>query len=185
MKLIYCLICISLLSYDLKGQQVKIPSHYKLNKAEDYAPYKDSVSAVCNWLINTPMDGDVIRREEANKFVFRWISGAPHTSIEIRPEFTNDIMADTTNKYSRDILMLYIVGMTLAKLENNDIDQQKTQEAGVRAMLKGYKTIRRGNKNEFLEKLLKLEKKGKLSDWIKDNMVKYPPKDKAKIIPKD
>jgi len=167
------------------GQDIKIPVNYQLNKIEDYEPYKDSVKIAANWMIKNPLNQNRETRDLANKFVFRWVSGAPYTHIEIRPEFINDVMADKSNIYSMDLLMNYIAGMTLIKIDNKDTEDLIAQEAGVRAMLEGYKSIKEDNKIKFLEKLLKLDSKGKLSEWIKDNAKVYEAKDKIKIIPKD
>jgi hypothetical protein len=167
------------------GQEVKIPITYQFNTIEDYAPYKDSVVIASNWLIDNPLNQNRGTRELANKFIFRWVSGAPYTHIEIRPEFTNDVISDKSTIYAMDLLMNYIAGMTLVKIDNNDTDDLIVQEAGIKAMLKGYESVRNEVKIKFLEKALKLEKKSELSQWIQENAKIYDPKDKTKIIPKD
>ena len=167
----------------LSGQEVKIPENYQLDKSEDYAAYKDSIVMVANWMINTPLNQEILTRASANKFVLRWITGAPDTHIEIKPEFTSDILKDKTNTYVQDLLMNYIAGMTLAKIEDDNADEVTTQAAGVNAMLNGYKSIRSEYKNKFLDKLIKLDKKGELSSWVKENNIKYDEKDKTKIVP--
>lgn len=185
MKSLFVFPIILALTLQLSAQEVKIPTNYQLKAVEDYAPYKDSVKLVGNWLINTPLNQDIINRASAKKFMFTWVSGAPYTHIEIKPEFTMEVMNDQSNSYANDLLMNYIAGMTLVKIDDKDAEEVVAQEAGVNAMLAGYKTIRKESKNKFLEKLLKLEKKGELSEWIKNTNVEYEQKDKAKVIPKD
>jgi hypothetical protein len=185
MKKLTVIIWASLLMICTFGQEIKIPVNYQLKKIEDYEPYKDSVVTVAKWMINTPLATNREVRDAANKFVFRWVSGAPYTHIEIRPEFTNDVLNDKSFIYGMDLLMNYIAGMTLTRIDNGKADELVTQESGIKAMLKGYESIKNESKNKFLEKLLKLEQKGKLSEWINENAVKYEAKDKKKIIPND
>ena len=185
MKTISILSIIFLFGLYVNGQDVKIPVNYELKTVDDYAPYADSVVFAANWIINNPLNTMKDTRLLANKFIFRWVSGAPTTHIEIKPEFTNDVMSDKSNPYSMDLIMNYIAGMTIIRIENKDADELITQEAGIRAMLKGYESIRDENKNKFLEKVLKIEKKGELTQWVKENAKTYEAKDKTKIIPKD
>lgn len=185
MKKVLTVLIVGLTLINVYGQDIKIPINYQFKKIEDYEPYKDSVKIAANWMINNSLNQNRETRDLANKFVFRWVSGAPYTHIEIRPEFTSDVMADKSNIYSMDLLMNYIAGMTLMKIENKDTEDLIAQEAGVRAMLLGYKSIKEKTEIKFLDKLLKLDNKGKLSEWIKDNAKVYQAKDKTKIIPKD
>lgn len=169
----------------ISGQVIIVPTRYELKKAEDYKPYEDSVRVTANWMIKTALFNERAIRETANKFLFRWVSGAPTTHIDIRGEFTNDVLSDKSNVFAYDLLLNYIAGMVLVKLDDNNAADLLTQEAGVKAMLEGYKSIRETYKNAFLEKLLKIENKGKLTKWINDNAKVYGPQEKTKIIPKD
>lgn len=169
----------------ISGQVIKVPTHYELKKAEDYKPYEDSVRMTANWMIKTALFNERAIRESANSFLFRWVSGAPTTHIDIRGEFTNDVLSDKSNVFAYDLLLNYIAGMVIVKLDDNNAADLLAQEAGVKAMLEGYKSICETYKNAFLEKLLKIEKKGKLTKWINDNAKVYGPQDKTKIIPKD
>ncbi len=172
-----------LFGFNAFGQDVKIPINYQLKEVEDYAPYKDSVIIASNWIINTPLTEKNVTRELANQFLFKWISGAPYTHVELRSEFINDILNDEDYKYGMYLLMNYIAGMTLVKIENNEADDLIAQEAGIRAMLKGYESVRKEKKIKLFENAMKYEKKNKLSQWIIKNL--KPTVDKVKIIPKD
>jgi len=167
------------------GQEIKVPTKYELKKAEDYAPYQDSVKATAQWMIKTALFYNRSIRQAANQFVFRWVSGSPTTNVDIRPEFVDEVMSDKTNVFAYDLMMNYIAGMTLVKLGNKDAEDLIAQEAGIEAMLDGYRSIRETNKNVFLEKLLKIQEKGNLTNWVKNNSKVYKEKDKSKIIPKD
>ncbi len=113
-------------------------------------------------MIDNPLNQNREIRHRANQFVLRWITGAPYTHILIRQEFTEDVISDKSKIYSLDLLMNYIAGMTLIKIDNKDADDLITQEAGVRAMLEGYKSIKDEYKIQFLDSFLKVDNEGKL-----------------------
>lgn len=153
------------------AQDVKIPRVFQLKSVVDYEPYRDSVRIAAQWMINAPLNQHESTRELANRFIFEWISGAPYTHIIIREEFTKGVINNPTFTYAGDLLLNYIAGMTLTKLDDDMIADHIVQEAGIRSMLSGYKSIRNEQKNKFLEKLLKVEKKGQLTEWVKKNSV--------------
>jgi hypothetical protein len=160
------------------GQEIKVPGNYHFKKAKDYALYKDSVVKVAKWMVNNPLTIDHKTRIAANKFVLAWVSGAPDTHVEIKPEFTSEVTQDKTNIYVDDLYMDYVAGMVLVKINNNKADELEAQEAGMKAMLRGYESVVNFCTIKFLDSLQKQEDKGKLAEWIKAKSVKSETKDK-------
>ena len=178
MKIIYILLFVTILTNSY-GQDVKIPLNFNPKTAEDYAPYKDSVQIAAKFLINTPLNQNSKTRDAATKFMFRWVSGAPYTHIEIKPEFTNDLLVKE-NPYSSGLFMNYVAGMLLTKLETPAREEIVAQQSGVSALVKGYSSIRTDQKNKVLEKLLKLYNKGELNIWVTENNKTYSEANKKK-----
>jgi hypothetical protein len=154
------------------GQNIKVPDNIQFNKVEDYNKYKDSVAIVAKWMISSPITKTTDIRTKADKFVFNWISGSPNIHVNIRPEFKDEITKDKTNIYGEDLFMDYVAGMVLIKINNNQASEFEIQEAGIKALMKGYESVQNYCTVKLVETLQKQEMKGKLTEWIKANAVK-------------
>ena len=138
---------------------------FRLETAEDYAKYEQLVINGHNWLLNTPVEQEVAKRKEINGFLVQWISGSPSVSVEI----TESIV---TYLGCPDCLMMFMSGWTAKALESGDFDNKfEGNLAGTESVIAFYKSNKKVlGKNKAIEKLAKLKEKGKLKDFIRENM---------------
>jgi hypothetical protein len=172
MKKILMLIGVSLFIINSFGQEAKVPANYQFKKAEDYKAYQDSAVIVAKWMVNNPLTRQKEIRKAADKFLLSWVTGAPDIHIEIRSEFTNEVTKDNSIMYSTDLMMDYIAGMFLAKINNNKIAELEAQIKGVEAMVRGYDSVVNYISIKFLDQLVKQRDKGKLEEWVKANIAR-------------
>jgi len=96
-----------------------------------------------------------------------WITGSPTISI--------DVNADVLMKFcgkNGELLMSFMGGYTKLALENKDITKLQGDLAGVKAMVYKYKSDAGRVKDKAMENLVKLDKEGKLEDWVKTDFEK-------------
>lgn len=162
------LICLfSFFKTKISAQEISVPKCYLLYEISDYNLYKDTVIAISQWLIKTPLFEYPQIRQNANKFIFKWVSGSSDFHLNIHTQLIQPIFKHTDIPYVMDIFMNYIAGMILAKTVDNCFNEIKIQTAGIDAMLKGYASIRNLYQIDYLEKLIKKQKRGNIEKWVR------------------
>ncbi len=151
-------------AYGLLAQNFEVPKGYKFEKAEDYASYEKDVIACVNWLERSPIRYEQERRVEANRFFVLWIQGSPTVSIEL-----GKMAIDLAGK-NKDMLVLFMGGYTRFVLENPEKSNDKLAAniAALKCVIKFYElNLDKGVvKDKNIEKIISMDKKGKLSDWV-------------------
>ena len=160
-------------SLSIFSQTFEVPKDYKLIVDEDYAPYKQDVVNFADWLINTPVNLEQAKRQEASEFFIDWISGSPDTHI------TGDYRIINFTEESLGFLIVFLSGWakntietknfknTIAEAESDIDGIVAGNVAGIEAVIKFYKknkSLLVPNKN--IEKYIKLQEKGKLKKHI-------------------
>lgn len=144
----------------LQAQEFNVPKNYILVKAEDYAPYEQDVLNSIDWILTTPNDEQLSKRNEINNFLLKWIAGSPTVSIEIHPEIV------TFMGSSPDLLMMFLGGWTKYSIETKEYkDKVGGNIAGLEAVINFY-TQNELPKDKNVEDLIKLHKNGKLKGYI-------------------
>lgn len=84
-------------------------------------------------MIKTPLDKEKSKRQDANAFLVKWISGSPSVTIELR----EDLMVFM--KKNPDLLSIYLGGYTKYALQNKDSeDKVAPNVAALRAVIEVY-----------------------------------------------
>ena len=146
------------------GQTFRVPQNYSLVKKTDYAKYEKDVIACVDWLENTPVNKQREKRKEASRFLFMWVSGSPNVEITL----SQKIPGFTKNP---DLVMIFLGGWTRFDLEHPDQskDEVAGNLAGIKNVIKVYQeNLGKGiRKDRDVQKMIKLEKKGKLEEWVR------------------
>lgn len=160
--LFFMLIILSITSY---SQAYEVPKDYKLVLVEDYEPYEEDIIKTVNWLIESPIKSEVNKRKEANAFLLKWLMGAPKVKVGITLE--------ATKLDCEDCLMIFMGAWAKDNIIKNEYDNDlESNLAGINAVIEFYSTNKKElGKNKAVEKMIKLKNKGKLKDFVEENMI--------------
>lgn len=152
--------------HQVKSQNFEVPKDYVLVVADDYAKYEKDIIACANWMENSPLDKDIVKRTDVNTFFMKWLTGSPTVTVSINA----DLVIQYTEK-NPDLLMIFMAGWTRYSLENNySQDQLKGYYEGYKSIINVYKKGIGIKKDKNLEKLIKMFDNGELENWIKENV---------------
>ena len=153
------------ISIGLFAQDFEVPKNYKLDKAEDYAPYEQDVIKCFDWLMKTPINEQTSKRKEANAFLLKWLSGSPNVTIEIKQEIV------TFMGTSPDLLMIFMGGWAKYSLESGNFNNKiEGSKAGIESVIEFYNSNRQAlPKDKNVEKYIKMKEKGTLNEYIEKN----------------
>ncbi|AYL94063.1 hypothetical protein [Mucilaginibacter celer] len=168
MKKIFTLI-IAAITFGLtaKAQTFHVPENYVLKEKGDYAKYEEDVIKGIDWLQDTPWALEEQKRMETSSFLLKWMQGSPSVSIEV-----NASVAKMTEK-NPQLIMIFMGGYTKYALQNKTaFDKNKANLAGVKAAVDKYSLETDHKNNSLLNKLVKIDKEGKLRDWIASDFYK-------------
>jgi hypothetical protein len=165
MKTITSILVLMSISLGLFSQEFNIPKDYQLVNVEDYAPYEQDVVNCIDWLVKTPLNEQSDKRNEANTFLLKWLSGSPNVHIESKQEIVSFMSS------SPDLLMIIMGGWAKYSLESKDFDNKVNGSiAGIEAVIEFYKANREFlSKDKNVEKYIKMKNKGKLEEYIEKN----------------
>lgn len=138
---------------------------YAQDTKADYQKDEPKVVEASNWLMNTPIDEKKSERLKKNTFLMKWMTGCPYISIGVSPTIV-------TYTDCGDCLMIFLSGWTKYAIESKDYGNAlKGNLAGTESVIQFYTTNKKAlGKNKNIEKLIKLKKKGKLEEYIQQNM---------------
>ena len=136
-----------------------IPDSLVMHSAKDYDNHMALAKKSLAWLINTPLDEHVHKRNEVNAFVMLWLSGSPTITLEIDSKATPFIHEDET------LIFPFIHGMALYQLGHPECtDRAKLHAEGLRTVNKASKQSRCVKSSKSLKAISKAAKKKRLSD---------------------
>ncbi|GAB3572598.1 hypothetical protein [Hymenobacter daeguensis] len=146
------------------AQTFDVPAQYSFSKPDDFARYEPQVISTINWLEATPVNQDVSRRKQAQRFLLEWASGSPKVSIGLQP-YLGELYGKQT-----DLLMAFMGGWTRYSLQHPGVaDPLMLNAEGVQAMLKVYALGGMGTIKP-LDKVRDLAAAGELNTWLKDKI---------------
>lgn len=165
MKTTILSLILMIISFGLYAQDFEVPKNYKLDQAEDYAAYEQDIVNCFNWLMETPINKQIVKRKEANAFLLQWLSGSPNVHLEIKKEIV------TFMETSPELLMIFMGGWAKYSLESEDFSSKLAGNlAGIEYVIEFYtknKDLMPKDKN--VEKYIKLKNKGTLKEYIEEN----------------
>lgn len=165
MKSIIISLTLISLSFGFFAQDFQVPKNYKLEKAEDYAPYEQDVIAAFDWLMDTPINEQAKLRKETSTFLITWLTGSPNVTISL------NINVISFMETTPDLLVIFMGGWAKYSLESKDFDNKIAGNiAGVEAVIEFYTKNKDSlKKDKHVEKYIKMKKKGTLKDYIEKN----------------
>ena len=151
----------------VSAQTYQVPTNYVLKEKGDYAKYEQEVISTIDWLEDTPWAVENQKRDDAKAFFMKWLEGSPTVNIEI-----NKAVGNLCTK-NPELFSSFMGGYTKYALQNKTaFDKNKANEAGVKAIIHKYISESDHKKNSNVEKLIKIDKDGKLADWITTDFYK-------------
>jgi hypothetical protein len=149
------------------SQTYEVPQNYSLKTKEDYAKYETDVIKTIDWLQQTAFNEQPEKRKAANTFLMAWATGSPSVSVEIG----NGLMKLAAK--NQELIVTFMGGYIRYALSNKDsFDKLKANTASVRAIIAKYKSDPSLIRDSHIDHLEKLDKEGKLENWIKTDFDK-------------
>ncbi len=153
--------------FSLFSQEFEVPENVKLEKAEDYQKYETEVLKGIDWLENTKIEEQMVKRQNTNAFLMQWMSGTPDVSIGLEA-----FQLALTEK-NPDLLLSFLGGWTRFSLENPEEKDNPllANEAGIKSILKVYE-LNKGKgvkKDKRVERLLSKDDQ-ELRVWIQNKL---------------
>lgn len=161
MKNTFFLFIILVFTNIISAQNITV-EEFKLKKDSFYASYEKDVVSYVNWLIEAPIEEHAEKRKNINKFLLAWLKDVPYLAVDIDPEIVNFL--DT----SPSLFMIFVGGWTKYSIETQDFkDKIKGNIAGVEVVIYYYKKNKKFfGKDDNVEKLIKMKKKGTLEGFV-------------------
>jgi hypothetical protein len=149
------------------AQTYEVPKGYVLKTKEDYPKYEQDIINTVDWLQQTPWGEQDDKRKEANTFLIAWITGSPNISISIGTPLMK--LVDK----NKDLLVTFMGGYTKYALQHKDKQNNDlANAAGLRELIEKYQIEKTHVKDKNVEKLIQLDKDGKLDAWAATEYIK-------------
>ncbi len=133
---------------------------------EEYLASEKNVLATIDWLENTPVHQEEQKHKEQYTLLIGWITNSANVTIEINESTT------PFTKKNGDLLIFFLGGWTRYSLTHNySNDVVQGSVAGIKSVLKMYQTGE-FKKDKDMKKLLELEEKGELENWVMEQLGK-------------
>jgi hypothetical protein len=134
---------------------------FQLKTEKDYKETEKYVINATNWLINEDTGQKTDKNKLISTFLIKWAEGSPYVSIPISQKVV-------TYSQNPDYLLVFIAGSLKYSIENKDYKSKyKASIAGTKSVIKYYLRNKKNlGSDEGIEKFIKLEKSGKLDEYI-------------------
>ncbi|HEY8970032.1 MAG TPA: hypothetical protein VIM64_13090 [Puia sp.] len=170
MKLLLNLLLLTgsiLCTHSLSAQTDKLLETLPKTK-EEYTASEPSVINTVNWLEDTPLDQEADKRQAQSMLLVAWLTNAPEVTVVM-----DEKMMPFVKKGSEVLMVIFMGGWTKYCLQNNySKDPVQCNLAGIRSAIKVYKKGVGLKKNKEMDKLIVLDDKGELEQWVKDRVKK-------------
>ena len=134
---------------------------------EQFISSEKKVLASIQWLEDTPLDQEVDKHKMQYALLTAWITNSPTVTLEINATVL------TFTKKNSELIMFFMAGWTrYALLNNYSADIEKGSTAGVKKAVNIYKKGVGLKKDKEMEKLVALDEKGELENWVKEQLLK-------------
>jgi len=136
---------------------------FKFETEEDFRKQEPIFVKVATWLEVTPIDENPKERFEFSTYALKWASEVPYISLVL------DEKTIAFSKECEDCLMVFISNWAKHAIETKDYKNHKAGAlAGAESLIRFYiKNKSSLGKSSEIEKMIKLQKKGKLKDLFK------------------
>jgi uncharacterized protein YxeA len=166
-KILIIITVIIAFGFTASAQTYQVPTNYVLKEKGDYGKYEQDVISTIDWLQDTPWAAETQKRDDAKAFFMKWLEGSPNVNIEI-----NKAVGNLCTK-NPELFGSFMGGYTKYALQNKTaFNKDKANEAGIKAIISKYISETDHKKNSDVEKLIKVDKEGKLASWITTDFYK-------------
>ena len=133
---------------------------------EEFVVSEKKILATIDWLENTPFDKEENKRATQKTILVAWITNSPTVTLEINAGVL------TFTKKNPDLMIMFMGGWTRYCLQNNySTDMINGSLAGIKSAIKVYKNLSL-KKDKEMDKLIELDDKGELENWVKSKLEK-------------
>jgi tetratricopeptide (TPR) repeat protein len=149
-------------------EEVEKEKDFVLETEADFLRYESDVVNGFLYLAKSPVTEKPEQRKTLSKFLVEWILGSPTVSIEISEKISPYL------EKSPEYLIHFLGGTAIYQIKTRDLtDRYKSYVAGTELVIIFYNNNKKTlGKNKEIEKLIKLQKKDKLTAFIKENSTK-------------
>jgi hypothetical protein len=166
LKKITSLVFVVLLSITAKQAVAQELLNALPSTKEEFVASEKKVLSTIDWLESTPFDKEEDKRLEQKALLVGWITNSPTVTLEINA----DVL--TFTKKNPDLIVTFMGGWTRYCLQNNySTDMIQGSLAGIKSAIKVYKNLSL-KKDKEMEKLIELDDKGELENWVKSKVSK-------------
>ncbi|MEN0049173.1 MAG: hypothetical protein AAF806_19090 [Bacteroidota bacterium] len=146
------------------AQDFQIPNNYQLKTDADFERYEADFFKTVDWLTTNAPDAE--GRLQANAFTMAYLEGTPKFTVELRSYIT------TLTDANPELILVFLGNWGKFALQNpsQKDDFYACGMVGLEATLNYYQAFKSLKKDKDLEKLLEIQKEGKLGKWLKKQM---------------
>ena len=147
------------------SQSFDFSKNYQFKSAKDYDTYQREFLSALKYLEQNSFNINDSKRKKVNAFVLKWITGTPTLSLKIESYMMN------FSKKNSDFIIIFLGNMAKYKIENPSDDSNiNSQLEGIRSVLNVYNKQNGIKDDAFIEKVIEIEKNGKLGTWLKTQL---------------
>tara|TARA_B100000965_G_C19467588_1_gene702611 strand:- start:246 stop:752 length:507 start_codon:yes stop_codon:yes gene_type:complete len=150
----------------IQAQNFVIPQAPQLEVAEDYEKYHEDILKGIEWVLKTPLNKEVEKRNQFGEFFIKWIEGSAAVTIELHAGVLPFIESKP------EMLIYFMYGWTQKSLkQEGKLSIEEGSYAGLEAVANYYEQHKSliGN-DKSLNKIVKLNKKDQLMEYIKKEL---------------
>lgn len=163
MKLAAALVAL-LFNLTIAAQDMEVPAKLPVTKEEFIQSEKEFIMAA-QWLENTPLGTTPDKRKLMNAWILKWIINSPLITVELTEPMLKPF------KKNPDLMIVFMAGYARFCLENSySNDELKCTVAGMKSAVNCYNLGGILKKDGEMADLAEDAEKGKLEEWIKEEM---------------
>jgi hypothetical protein len=157
----YTLLLLVITVIHCEAQEFEVPVNYAFKKPADFAAYEADIVKCYDWLMKTPSDAELEKRQDAGAFLMGWLSGNPNLAIEINPRIVNFMDPNP------DLLLIFAGGWSKYAITSKENDKVKGNLAGLEGVMQYYQKNRnRLERDKHVEKYIKMRDAGELESFV-------------------
>jgi hypothetical protein len=150
-----------LISLKASAQNYEAPKDYHFKKHEDYIKYEADVIKTADWLMRTQWDAEPVKTEAATQFILQWAQGTPDVVIELKQAVMD--ISDTNPQLG----FIYMSQFCKYAIQHKTgFEKIPANQAALKAVIEKYNMEPTHKRDNDVEKLIELNKNGKLQEWI-------------------
>lgn len=154
-----------LLSYVSNAQDFELPKNIDVNSNEGLQKHEADIINAAGWLESTSIRNEDQKRTQVNAFVLTWLTNTHKVT------FTGRSSVLKLFDKNANLIGVFMASYARYCLQNNySKDELKANVAAMQSVIKCYNLGGDIKKDKDLLKVIEVDKKGELEDYIKKRM---------------